>query len=198
MSASIRPGQSYPLGATIVPGGVNFSVYSKHATAMELLLFGRVDAARPTRVLPLRPTWHRTFDYWHAFVPGLKAGQLYAYRAHGPYVPHEGHRFDAQKVLLDPYGRAVAVPAHYDRKAAARPGAPAVEKRLSRKSASRTSSAPMATTSQRRRRWCSFSNIGNSIIRAAPVDNPETRNSGPSMIEFHAGRAASVPSNSPV
>ena len=122
MDASIQPGRSYPLGATVTPAGVNFSVYSKHATGMELMLFDRVDDAHPTRFVPLRPTWHRTFDYWHVFVPGLRVGQIYAYRAHGPYVPQQGHRFDPQKVLLDPYGHAVAVPSGYDRSAAARSG----------------------------------------------------------------------------
>jgi glycogen operon protein len=123
VQASIQPGRSYPLGATVTPEGVSFSVYSKHATALELLLFDRVDDAHPACVLPLRPTWHRTFDYWHALVSGLKVGQHYAYRAHGPCVPELGHRFDAQKVLLDPYGRCVAVPPGYDRTAASRPGA---------------------------------------------------------------------------
>jgi len=89
---------------------------------MELMLFDRVDDVRPTRFVPLKPGWHRTFDYWHVFVPGLRVGQIYAYRAHGPYVPQQGHRFDPQKVLLDPYGRAVAVPPGYDRNAAGRSG----------------------------------------------------------------------------
>ena len=119
MNTSIQPGRSYPPGATltpagVTPAGVNFAVYSKHATGMELMLFDRVDDDRPTRFLPLTPTWHRTFDYWHVFVPGLRAGQIYAYRAHGPSVPEHGHRFNSKKVLLDPYGRAVAVPPGYD------------------------------------------------------------------------------------
>jgi glycogen operon protein len=122
MKTSIRPGHSYPLGSTVTPEGVNFSVYSKHATGMELMLFDRVDDFAPSHVLPLKSTWHRTFDYWHAFVPGLRAGQIYAYRAHGPFVPQHGHRFDPQKVLLDPYGRAVIVPPGYDRQAAGHPG----------------------------------------------------------------------------
>jgi glycogen operon protein len=89
---------------------------------MELMLFERLDDFRPSRVLPLKPTWHRTFDYWHVFVPGLRVGQIYAFRAHGPYVPRQGHRFDPEKVLLDPYGRAIVVPPGYDRQAAARSG----------------------------------------------------------------------------
>ena len=89
---------------------------------MELLLFDRADAPRPARVIPLDPRNNKTFHYWHAFVAGVRPGQLYGYRAHGPFEPNNGLRFDAEKVLLDPYGLAVAVPENYDRMAAARPG----------------------------------------------------------------------------
>ena len=63
-----------------------------------------------------------TYHYWHAFVPELTIGQIYGFRAHGPDAPERGLLFDAEKVLLDPYGRAVAVPEAYDREAATRPG----------------------------------------------------------------------------
>ncbi|MBV8406364.1 MAG: glycogen debranching protein GlgX [Alphaproteobacteria bacterium] len=116
------PGSSAPLGATVVSGGVNFSVFSKHATRVELLLFDGENATRPSRVIPLNNDKHRAYHYWHGFVPGLQPGQVYAYRAHGPFEPARGWRFDAEKVLLDPYGRAVSVPEGYDRWAAARPG----------------------------------------------------------------------------
>ncbi|MGB5502762.1 MAG: glycogen debranching protein GlgX [Polyangiales bacterium] len=119
----IRTGKSYPLGATPRPGGVNFSIYSKHCDALELLLFDGPDAREPSRVIRLDPSQnHRTFHYWHAFVPGIGPGQLYAYRAEGRYAPEEGLRYDRDKVLLDPYGRAVAVPEGYNREAARRPG----------------------------------------------------------------------------
>jgi glycogen operon protein len=110
------------LGATVMPEGVNFGVFSKSATAIELLLFDDVDAAGPSRVIRLEPPAHRTYHYWHVLVPGLQAGQVYAYRAHGPFAPERGLRFDPQKVLIDPYGLSVAVPHSYDRQAAARPG----------------------------------------------------------------------------
>jgi isoamylase len=130
VSAKLRtvfgPGKSYPLGATAVPGGVNFSIYSKNSTALELLLFDGASGAGPSHTIPLDPVKNRTFHYWHAFVPGLKPGQLYGYRAHGPFEPHLGQRFDGDKVLLDPYGRAVAVPKDYGRDAAALPGDNAV------------------------------------------------------------------------
>ncbi len=118
-----EPGQSFPLGATPRHGGVNFSIYSKHCDALELLLFDGPDDPQPSRVIRLDPSQnHRTFHYWHAFVSGIGPGQLYAYRAEGRYAPKEGLRYDREKVLLDPYGRAVAVPRRYDREAARRPG----------------------------------------------------------------------------
>ena len=85
---------------------------------IELLLFDDENATQPARIIPLDADEHRTYHYWHVFVPGLRPGQLYAYRAHGPFDPNRGLRFDPDKVLLDPYGLAVAVPATYDRWAA--------------------------------------------------------------------------------
>jgi len=114
-------GHSFPLGAMVSPEGVNFSVFSKGATGVELLLFGEVDASQPERVIALDPGKHRTYHYWHVFIPGLKAGQIYGYRVTGPWAPEKGARFDAEKVLLDPYGRAVAVPPDYSRDLASQP-----------------------------------------------------------------------------
>ncbi len=119
---AVPKGSPAPLGATVLPGGVNFSVFSKDAKLIELLLFDAPDAPQPSRVIRLEPRDHRTYHYWHVFVPGLAAGAIYAYRAFGPFAPEQGLRFDREKVLLDPYGRAVAVPAAYDREAAGRPG----------------------------------------------------------------------------
>lgn len=116
-----NPGHSFPLGATVYPDGVNFSVFSKSATGVELLLFGEMDSPRPDRVIALDPRKNRTYHYWHVFVPGLKAGQIYGYRVAGPWAPEKGARFDPGKVLLDPYGRAVAVPPGYRRDLASGP-----------------------------------------------------------------------------
>jgi isoamylase len=113
---------SSPLGATIVPGGVNFSLFSRDCTGVELLLFDQVDDARPSRTFKLDPKQNRTYHYWHLFVPHIGQGQMYGYRVSGPHAPEQGHCFDAEKLLLDPYGRAVAVPAGYRRSAAAAPG----------------------------------------------------------------------------
>jgi len=111
-------GRSAPLGATPSDGGVNFSIFSRAATGVELLLFEREDDARATRVIPLDPAANRTYHYWHIFVPGLRAGQMYGYRVHGAWDPASGMRFDPTKVLLDPYGRGVVVPKSYSREAA--------------------------------------------------------------------------------
>src|SRR6476619_2641392 len=119
---AVRSGVSAPLGATVLPDGVNFSLFSKHAVLLELLLFDDENAKQPAQVIPLGANKHRTYHYWHVFVPDLQPGQVYAYRAHGPYDPDRGLWFDPEKMLLDPYGLAVAVPKAYDRSAAARPG----------------------------------------------------------------------------
>jgi glycogen operon protein len=89
---------------------------------MELLLFDGSNSTRPANVIPLEPNRNCTYHYWHALVPDLEPGQVYAYRAYGPAAPERGLRFDAEKVLLDPYGLAVAIPDAYDRGAAGRPG----------------------------------------------------------------------------
>ena len=115
-------GQSHPLGATVVPGGVNFSVFSRAASSVELLFFEREDDDRPARLIRLDPADNRTYHYWHVFVGGARPGQIYGFRVHGPFDLARGFRFDPSKLLLDPYGRAVVVPKKYSRGAAASEG----------------------------------------------------------------------------
>ncbi len=115
-------GHSAPLGATVADGGVNFSLFSRGATAMALLLFDRPDDATPSRVIALDAATNRTYHYWHTCVPGIGPGQIYAYRVSGPCDPARGWRFDATKVLIDPYSREVVVPNAYSREAASREG----------------------------------------------------------------------------
>lgn len=122
MKSRVFAGQSFPLGATVYPWGVNFCIFSKNCQAVDLLFFDHVDDAEPAHVIPLNPETNRTFYYWHAFVRGVGHGQLYGYRVYGPYIPEAGLCFDGEKVLLDPYTRAVALGAHYSREAAKRPG----------------------------------------------------------------------------
>ncbi|MEM6992871.1 MAG: glycogen debranching protein GlgX [Myxococcota bacterium] len=104
---AISPGEPHPLGATLTAEGVNFSLFSRSATAVELLLFERYDDPEPRVTLSLDARTHRTFNYWHVHVAGATAGLVYAYRVHGPDAPSEGHRFNPNKVLLDPYAKAI-------------------------------------------------------------------------------------------
>ena len=118
----IGKGRSYPLGVSLSAGGANFSVFSRHATGVELAFFDHAGDGRPSRVVRIERPAERMPHYWHVFVPGVQPGQLYGYRVTGPFEPSRGLRFDAAKLLLDPYGRAVAVPKNYSRDAAAREG----------------------------------------------------------------------------
>ncbi|MBN1834550.1 MAG: glycogen debranching protein GlgX [Spirochaetales bacterium] len=101
------PGRPLPLGATLVPGGVQFAVISRHATDVHLLLYERPEDAEPAAEVRLDPRENRTGDIWHVQVSGLGAGAYYLYRAFGPYDPKKGHRFNPNKLLLDPYAKAV-------------------------------------------------------------------------------------------
>jgi isoamylase len=122
LSGSLLTGTSFPLGATPREGGTNFCIYAKGATAVELLLFNAPDSTYPEQVIVLDPKHHKTFHYWHVFVPGIATGQVYGYRVDGPFVPAKGLRFDASKVLIDPYARSVVGWPHYQRKAAIEAG----------------------------------------------------------------------------
>jgi isoamylase len=115
----LQQGQSFPLGPTLYPDrvGVNFSLFSKNCHGVDLLLFDSVESVRPVRTISLHPIKNRTYHYWHVFVPGIRSGQLYGYSVSGPDEPQNGHRFDREKVLLDPYAKAVAVPVQYNRSA---------------------------------------------------------------------------------
>src|SRR5579883_1077066 len=119
---AVENGRCAPLGATLVPGGANFSIYSRSAQSMDILFFDREDDARPARIVHLDPEVNRTYHYWHVTVPGVRAGQLYGYRVQGPFDPPGGFRFDASKLLLDAYSRGVAVPKNYSRIAASAEG----------------------------------------------------------------------------
>ncbi|MHB0858574.1 MAG: glycogen debranching protein GlgX [Anaerolineae bacterium] len=111
----VLPGQPHPLGATLLGDGVNFSLFSRNATSVELLLFDHYDQETPTQIIPLEPPNHKTYYYWHAHVRGIGHGQVYAYRVDGPYQPEEGRRFNRHKLLLDPYALAVAYGANWSR-----------------------------------------------------------------------------------
>ena len=97
----LEAGSSYPLGATFDGSGVNFAVFSANATRIELCLFDDAGNEQIARID--LPEW--TDEVWHGYLPGAGPGQAYGYRAHGPYAPEEGHRFNPNKLLLDPYAK---------------------------------------------------------------------------------------------
>ncbi|MDT3706222.1 MAG: glycogen debranching protein GlgX [Thiobacillus sp.] len=98
------PGAPYPLGATFDGAGVNFALFSENATGVDLCLFGEADGNAETARIALT---EQTYQVWHVYVPGLRPGQRYGYRVHGPYEPARGQRFNPAKLLLDPYAKAV-------------------------------------------------------------------------------------------
>ena len=103
MIKTVYPGNPYPLGATWDGEGVNFALYTENATGVDLCLFSN-DESTETDRLPFK---ERSNHVWHIYIPGLKPGQLYGYRVHGPYEPENGHRFNPNKLLLDPYAKAI-------------------------------------------------------------------------------------------
>src|SRR2546429_4986424 len=101
----VWPGNSYPLGASWDGAGVNFALFSEHASKVELCLFESVESPHETIRITLPD---RTDQVWHGYLPDVRPGQLYGYRVHGPYDPKAGHRFNPNKLLLDPYARAIS------------------------------------------------------------------------------------------
>lgn len=114
MTLSSNVGRSYPLGAHFLNGGVNFSLFCKHATSVELLLFKDLDDDNP-RVVHLDPIRNTSGHYWHIWLQNIPNGQLYGYRVDGPYEPRNGLLFDRSKVLLDPYAQSVCICNQYNR-----------------------------------------------------------------------------------
>jgi isoamylase len=106
-SGEVCAGSPLPFGAHQHAGGVNFALFSRHATRVLLELYESADACSPTRVIDLDPAHHRTGDVWHVWIRGITSGQLYAFRIDGPYKPEEGHRFNVNKLLLDPFATAL-------------------------------------------------------------------------------------------
>jgi len=101
----VEPGRAHPLGATPDKDGVNFTLFSENATGVELLLFDEHDDHEPCMTIHMDPVENRTFHFWHVYVKGLKPGVHYAYRVDGPRDRRQGHRFNKNKVLLDPYAK---------------------------------------------------------------------------------------------
>ena len=104
----VRRGVPLPLGTHESEGGVNFALFSRHASRVRLELFDKPTDAKPAKVIDFDPARNRTGDVWHAWVEGIRSGQLYAYRVDGPYQPRKGYRFNFNKLLLDPCATAIS------------------------------------------------------------------------------------------
>lgn len=104
-----QAGDTLPIGGAHQYGdGVNFVLFSRHATRIRLELYQNADDSSPTKIIDLDPARHRTGDIWHVWLRGIPTGQLYGYRVEGPYQPEQGQRFNPHKLLLDPFARALA------------------------------------------------------------------------------------------
>ncbi len=110
----VKAGSPLPLGTQETGGGVNFSIFSRYASRVRLELFDHPKDAQPARVIDLDSAHNRTGDVWHVWVEGIANGQLYAYRVDGPYEPKEGHRFNFNRLLLDPFATAISQLSNWD------------------------------------------------------------------------------------
>lgn len=108
---TIWPGEPYPLGATWDGNGLNFALFSEHATGIDLCLFDGPDGSNQMACIPLT---ERTDLVRHGYLPDIRPWQRYGYRVHGPYKPAEGHRFNPAKLLLDPYAKAIDGTVHWN------------------------------------------------------------------------------------
>src|SRR5262245_8677725 len=108
----VWPGQPYPLGATWDGSGVNFALFSEHATAVDLCLFDSDDAVEESLRIPIR---ERSDYVWHAYLPDATPGQYYGFRVYGAYAPQSGRRFNDTKLLIDPYAKAISSPIEWSR-----------------------------------------------------------------------------------
>lgn len=110
MDIVVQPGSPFPLGATWNRRGVNFALYAENATGVELCLFDSNEIRQESARIKVE---ERTHHVWHVFIPGLRPGQLYGYRVHGLYEPENGHRFNPNKFLIDPYAKAISDTVHW-------------------------------------------------------------------------------------
>ncbi|EOR95170.1 Glycogen debranching enzyme [Arcticibacter svalbardensis MN12-7] len=105
MNTTVYPGSPFPLGATWDGNGINFALHAENAEGVDLCLFNSTDDLAEDIKIRLK---ERSHHVWHVYIPDLKPGQLYGYRVYGPYDPQNGHRFNPNKLLIDPYAKAIA------------------------------------------------------------------------------------------
>src|SRR5579871_5500060 len=111
---TVRSGVPLPLGAHRRGNGVNFAIFSRHATGVRLDFFDHPEDATPAHCFVLDEARNKTGDIWHVWIEGLRPGQLYGLRISGPYAPEEGHRFNLNKLVIDPYATAISSVPQWD------------------------------------------------------------------------------------
>ncbi len=149
----VRRGVPLPLGTHAAGGGVNFALFSRHANRVRLELFSRPTDASPAKVIDLDPARNRTGDVWHVWVEGIGPGQLYAYRMDGPYRPKEGHRFNFNRLLLDPFATAISRVTDWDFGAARGYDASVPERDLVRSSVDDAGAMPKCVFTHEQFHW---------------------------------------------
>jgi len=151
--AGVRAGSALPLGTSEQDNGGNFAFFSRHATRVRLELFDHPGDGAPRRQIDLDPVRNRTGDVWHAWVDGIRPGQLYAYRVDGPYAPGEGQRFNFARLLLDPFATAISRLANWDFEKACGYDASAPERDLSRSNVDDAASTPKCVFTHEHFQW---------------------------------------------
>ena len=149
----VRMGVPLPMGTHEDAGGVNFAFFSRHASRVRLELFDHPEDATPAKVIDLDLTRNRTGDVWHVRVEGIRPGQLYAYRVDGPYEPSEGHRFNFNRLLLDPFATAISPLPDWDFGPARGYDASAPERDLVRSNVDDTRAMPKCVFTQEHFDW---------------------------------------------
>ncbi|MEO8007268.1 MAG: alpha-amylase family glycosyl hydrolase, partial [Betaproteobacteria bacterium] len=149
----VRVGVPLPLGPHESAAGVNFALFSRHGSRVRLEFFDHPADATPARTIDVDPVRNRTGDVWHVWIQGIRPGQLYAYRVDGPYQPGEGHRFNFNKLLLDPFATAIAPLPRWDFGAARGYDPSALEPDLVRSDADDAGAMPKCVFTQEHFLW---------------------------------------------
>ncbi len=150
---SVRSGVPLPMGAHIRGEGVNFAIFSRHATGVRLDLFAHSQDAEPARSIILDASRNKTGDIWHVWLAGVGPGQLYGFRIAGPYAPDEGHRFNPNKLVVDPYATAILSPPGHDFRSALGYDASSAERDLTISETDDAATAPKCIVAHRDFDW---------------------------------------------
>ena len=173
--ADFRVGSPLPLGTQETGRGVNFALFSRHASRVRLELFDHPEDAAPARVIDLDSVRNRTGDVWHVWVAGIGSGQLYAYRVDGPYEPHAGQRFNFNRLLLDPFATAISQRPPWDFASARGYDPTSPEQDLSFSKLDNSASMPKCVFVNDPFEWNGDHPLAASVVRDRHLRNPCSR-----------------------